>query len=59
MLFGIALSPDGRTLAVLEWLTDKGPWYQGSPGTLPLYSVATGKTLRVWKWGTLPDPVPD
>jgi hypothetical protein len=53
---GMALSPDGRTLAVLDWCTVAGPCYQGSPGTLQLYSVATGKALRVWKWGTSPDP---
>ena len=61
VIYGIALSPDGRTLAVLEWLTVAGPWYKGSPGTLQLYSVTTGKALRVWQWGKSPDsidPVP-
>jgi hypothetical protein len=57
VIYGIALSPDGRTLAVLEWLTVPGPWYKGSPGTLQLYSVATGKALRVWQWGKSPDPI--
>jgi hypothetical protein len=56
-IYGIALSPDGRTLAVLEWLTVPGPWYKGSPGTLQLYSVARGKALRVWQWGKSPDPI--
>jgi hypothetical protein len=55
---GLALSPDGRTLAVLDWCTVPGACYRGAPGTLQLYSVATGKALRVWTWGTLPDPVP-
>jgi hypothetical protein len=55
---GLALSPDGRTLAVLEWCTVPGVCDKGSPGTLQLYSVATGKVLRVWTWGTLPDPIP-
>ena len=57
VIYGFALSPDGRTLAVLEWLTVPGPWYKGSPGTLQLYSVATGKALRVWQWGKSPDPI--
>ena len=57
VIYGIALSPDARTLAVLEWLTVPGPWYKGSPGTLQLYSVTTGKALRVWQWGKSPDPV--
>jgi hypothetical protein len=55
---GFALSPDGRTLAVMEWCTVKPSCYPGSPGTVRLYSVATGKALRTWTWGTLPDPVP-
>jgi hypothetical protein len=57
VIYGIALSPDARTLAVLEWLTVPGPSYKGSPGTLQLYSVPTGKALRVWQWGKSPDPV--
>jgi hypothetical protein len=58
---GIALSPDGRTLAVLEWCTVTGPCDPRSPGTLRLYSVATGKALRTWTWGASPvptDPAP-
>ena len=55
---GFALSPDGRTLAIMEWCTVKPSCYPSSPGTLRLYSVATGKALRTWTWGTLPNPVP-
>jgi hypothetical protein len=58
VISGFALSPDGRTLAVLEWCTVPGVCDRSAPGTLRLYSVATGKALRVWTWGTLPDPVP-
>ncbi|HXT91436.1 MAG TPA: hypothetical protein VN714_19450 [Trebonia sp.] len=56
---GLALSPDGRTLALMEWCTVRGACYSGAPGALRLYSVATGKVLRTWGWGTLPSsPVP-
>jgi len=56
---GLALSPDGRTLAMLEWCTVRGACYSGAPGALRLFSVATGKALRTWGWGTLPSsPIP-
>jgi hypothetical protein len=55
---GFALSPDGRTLAVLEWDNQPEPWDHGSPATLRLYSVATGKALRTWTGGLAPNPVP-
>ncbi len=56
---GFALSPDGRTLAVLEWCTLPGAACdRNSPGTLRLYSVATGKAERTWTWGALPYPLP-
>jgi hypothetical protein len=55
---GFALSPDGRTLAVMEWCTTPGACYRGSPGTLRLYSVATGQAERTWTWGALPYPIP-
>jgi hypothetical protein len=56
---GLALSPDGRTLALMEWCTVRGACYNGAPGTLRLYSVATGKPVRTWGWGTLPSsPIP-
>ena len=58
VISGLALSPDGRTLAVLEWCTIAGECDKGAPGTLRLYSVATGQALRTWTWGTPPDPVP-
>jgi hypothetical protein len=47
VIHGLALSPDGRTLAVM--LTP-GIADGGTPGptTLQTYSVATGKPLRTW-----------
>jgi hypothetical protein len=56
VIAGFALSPDGKTLAVQEWCT-QAPC-RGSGGTLKLYSVATGKVLRDWTWGTTTDPLP-
>jgi hypothetical protein len=41
----------------MEWCTVPGCDH-GSPGTLRLYSVVTGKALRTWTWGTMPNPVP-
>jgi hypothetical protein len=55
VISGIALSPDGRTLAVMEWCDSTWLCDQASRGTLRLYSVATGKTLRTWTWG-MSDP---
>jgi hypothetical protein len=55
---GLALSPDGRTLAILDWCTVPGACYTGSPGTLRLFSVATGKAVRTWTWGKPPAGVP-
>jgi hypothetical protein len=55
---GIALSPDGRTLAILDWLDRPEPGDKGAPATLWLYSVATGKILNTWIGGPPPDPVP-
>jgi len=56
---GLALSRDGQTLAVLDWCTVPGACYAGSPGTLRLFSVATGKAVRTWTWGKPPAGVPD
>jgi len=55
---GFALSPDGRTLAVLEWGQAPDPIDKGTPATLTLYSVATGKALRTWTGGLGPYPAP-
>ena len=55
---GFALSPDGRTLAVLEWGQEPDQIDKGTPATLTLYSVATGKALRTWTGGLAPYPVP-
>jgi hypothetical protein len=51
---GFALSPDGRTLAVLEWGREPYQVDKGTPATLTLYSVATGKALRTWTGGLGP-----
>jgi hypothetical protein len=57
---GLALSPDGRTLAVLQW--PEGSMGLGLPpapsATLTLYSVATGKALRTWTGGPPPAIMP-
>jgi hypothetical protein len=53
VIHGLALSPDGRTLAVMFTpnIADGGT---PGPTTLRTYSVATGKPLRTWT-GTQPD----
>lgn len=53
VIHGLALSPDGRTLAVMFTpnIADGG---SPGPTTLRTYSVATGKPLRTWT-GTQPD----
>ncbi len=53
VLHGLALSPDGRTLAVMftPGIADGGT---PGPTTLRTYSVATGRPLRTWT-GTQPD----
>ena len=51
---GFALSPDGRTLAVLEWRQEPDQIDKGTPATLTLYSVATGKALHTWTGGLAP-----
>jgi hypothetical protein len=56
MINGLALSPDGRTLAVLQWPEGAaGPGLPAvPPATLTLYSVATGQALRTWTGGPPP-----
>jgi hypothetical protein len=51
LIQGIALSPDGRTLAVMYQPVTAGSDARG-PVTLRTYSLRTGKTLRMW---TTPD----
>ena len=53
VIHGLALSPDGRTLAVMFTpnIADGGT---PGPTTLRTYSVATGKPLRTWT-GAQPD----
>jgi hypothetical protein len=53
VIHGLALSPDGRTLAVMFTpnIADGGA---PGPTTLRTYSVATGKPLRTWT-GAQPD----
>jgi hypothetical protein len=53
VIHGLALSPDGRTLAVMFTpnIADGGT---PGPTTLRTYSVATGKPLRAWT-GSQPD----
>jgi hypothetical protein len=53
VIHGLALSPDGRTLAVMFTpnIADGGT---PGPTTLGTYSVATGRSLRTWT-GTEPD----
>jgi len=55
---GFALSPDGRTLAVLDWRAEPAPSLGVNPATLLLYSVATGKALRTWTGGMPPNVIP-
>jgi hypothetical protein len=57
---GLALSPDGRTLAVLQWPEGSaGPGQPHvPPATLTLYSVATGQALRTWTGGPPPAVTP-
>jgi hypothetical protein len=53
VIHGLALSPDGRTLAVMFTpnIADGGT---PGPTTLRTYSIATGKPVRTWT-GTQPD----
>jgi len=61
---GLALSADGRTLAVMYQPATTGSDAQG-PFTLRTYSLGTGKTLRTWttpdtsKGGVTISPNPD
>lgn len=50
---GIALSPDGRQLAVMDQPDASGP--APGPVTLRIYSVATGRVVHTWV-GPVPDP---
>lgn len=50
LINGLALSPDGQTLAVLEWRERNAP----EVVALQLYSVATGKAERAWTGGLPP-----
>jgi hypothetical protein len=47
MVDGVALSPDGRELAVMF---QRGVWFKGPTGplTLTVYSIPAGKALRTW-----------
>jgi hypothetical protein len=47
MVDGVALSPDGRELAVMF---QRGVWFKGPTGplTLTIYSIPSGKALRTW-----------
>jgi hypothetical protein len=44
---GIALSPNGRELAVMF---QRGTWFKGPTGplTLQIYSIPSGRTVRTW-----------
>ena len=53
VIHGIAVSPDGRTLAVM-FMPDMIAGSAPGPITLRTYSVATGKAVRTWT-GTRPD----
>jgi hypothetical protein len=53
VIHGLALSPDGRTLAVM-FTPDIADGGTPGPTTLRIYSVATGKPVRTWT-GTQPD----
>lgn len=50
---GLALSPDGRTTALLYWPNTAGSATAPAPATLRTYSVATGQMLHSW---TAPGP---
>jgi hypothetical protein len=50
---GLALSPDGRTIALLYWPNTAGSATAPAPATLRTYSVATGQMLHSW---TAPGP---
>jgi hypothetical protein len=47
VIHGLALSPDGRTLAVM-FTPDMAGGGQAGPTTLRTYSVATARPLRTW-----------
>ncbi|HEX4094456.1 MAG TPA: hypothetical protein VHZ33_37550 [Trebonia sp.] len=47
VIHGLALSPDGRTLAVM-FTPDMADGGDGGPTTLRTYSVASGRPLRTW-----------
>jgi hypothetical protein len=53
VIHGLALSPDGRTLAVM-FMPDMADGGTPGPITLRTYSLATGRPLRTWT-GSQPD----
>jgi len=59
LIDGLALSPGGQQLAVLEWSELPQQAGPGSPATLTLYSVATGQPARTWTGGLAAGSLPD